>query len=97
MGQPRAVMIACRREEHLSLVFEPSEGLAVNDPIAIALKGGPDPVLFLRAEPAATVGALRCRRGQNLPFALLQLLADAAHDAYKAYSATRRGAFTCHS
>ncbi len=37
--QPRAIVIAGRREEHLRLVLEPTERLGVDDAIAIALEG----------------------------------------------------------
>ena len=42
--QPRAVVVAGRREEHLRLVLEPAERLAVDDAIAVALKRRPDVV-----------------------------------------------------
>ena len=50
--QPRAVVIAGRREEHLRLVLQPAERLAVDDAIAIALKRRPDVVFGLRAQAA---------------------------------------------
>ena len=49
VGQPRAVVIAGRREEHLRLVLQPPERLAVDDAIAIALERRTDAVLRLRA------------------------------------------------
>ena len=48
VGQPRAVVIAAGRDEHLGLGLEPPEGLAVHDPVAIALKR--------RAQPAVGLG-----------------------------------------
>ncbi len=74
--QPGAVVIAGRREEHLRLVLEPAEGLAVNDPIAIALECRTDRILGLRPDPPAAVGALRGLRRQDLTLALLELLPD---------------------
>ena len=75
--QPRAVVIAGRREEHLRLVLQPAERLAVDDAIAIALKRRTDRVLGLGTQPAAAVGALGRLRRQDLALALLELLADA--------------------
>src|SRR5687768_9773580 len=40
MREPGAVMVAGRREEHLGLVLQPPERLAVDDAIAVALKRG---------------------------------------------------------
>ena len=45
--QPRAVVIAGRREEHLRLVLQPAERLAVDDAVAVALKRRPDVVFRL--------------------------------------------------
>ena len=64
--QPRAVVIAGRREEDLGLVLEPPEGLGVNDAVAIALKHRPDGIGRLGAETAAAGGALRGLGGQEL-------------------------------
>ena len=75
--QPRAVVVAGRREEHLRLVFEPAEGLAVDDAIAVALKRRPDVVLPFRPQAAARVGALGCLRREGFAFPLLELFADA--------------------
>ena len=46
--QPRAVVIAGRREEHLRLVLEPPERLRVDDAIAVALEHRPDRIVRLR-------------------------------------------------
>ena len=50
--EPRAVVIAARCDEYLRLVLEPSERLAVDDPVAVALK----------RRTQAAVGLARCRR-----------------------------------
>ena len=57
--QARPVVIAGRREEHLRLVLQPAEGLAVDDAVAVALKRGTDGILGLRTHAPAAVGALR--------------------------------------
>ena len=74
--QPRAVVIAGRREEHLRLVLQPPERLAVDDAIAIALKRGPDVVFRFGPQPAARVGALGRLRRQDLPLARFELFAN---------------------
>ena len=38
VGEPRAVVVALGRHEHLRLVLEPPERLAVHDPVAVALE-----------------------------------------------------------
>ena len=68
--QPRPVVVAGRRKEHLRLVLEAAERLAVDDPIAIALKRGADGILCLGAQPAARVGALGRLRRENVAFPL---------------------------
>jgi hypothetical protein len=42
MGKPGPIMISRRRQKDLGLVFEPAEGLAVQDPVSVTLKSGPD-------------------------------------------------------
>src|SRR5688500_14868594 len=42
MREPRAVMVARRREEDLCLMLQTAEGLGVDDAIAIPLKRRPD-------------------------------------------------------
>ena len=71
--QARPVVVAGRRKEHLRLVLEAAERLAVDDPIAIALKRGADGILGFGAEAAARVGALRRLRGENVAFPLVEL------------------------
>ena len=81
--QARAVVIAGRREEHLRLVLQPAERLAVDDAIAIALKRRPDVVFRLRPQPAARVGALGRLRREDLALARFELLAN-RHDTMQA-------------
>ena len=57
-------MIPLGREEHLRLVLEPAERLAVDDAVAVALIRGPDVVLVLVAVAAARLGALRGLRDE---------------------------------
>ena len=73
--QPGPVVIAGRREEHLRLVLQPPERLAVDDAIAIALERRPDVVFRLGPQPPARVGALRRLRRQDLALARFELLA----------------------
>ena len=51
VGQPRAVVVALGRDEHLRLVLEPPERLAVHDPVAVALQR--------RAQRAVLLGRAR--------------------------------------
>ena len=76
VGQPRAVVIARRREEDLRLVLQAAEGLAVDDAIAIPLKRRAHVVFGLRPKAAARVAALRRLRREDLELARLELLAD---------------------
>ncbi len=66
VGQPRAVVVAARRDEHLRLVLEASERLAVHDPVAIALKRRPQAAVRLRPGAQRRVGARRQRRERRL-------------------------------
>jgi hypothetical protein len=74
--QARAVVIAFGREEHLRLVLEPAERLAVNDAVAVALERGTDVIFLLRPETSTRPIALRRLRCENLMLALFQLFAD---------------------
>jgi hypothetical protein len=65
--EPRAVVIPLRRDEHLRLVLEPAEGLAVNDPVAVALEGGAQPAVLLRLLASGRVRA-RCHGRQRVLF-----------------------------
>ena len=38
VGEPGAVMVACGQHEHLRLVLQAPEGLAMDDPVTITLK-----------------------------------------------------------
>ena len=42
--QPRAIVIALRRQKHLRLVLKATKRFAVQDPVAVALKIGTQPV-----------------------------------------------------
>src|SRR5207253_699439 len=85
------IVIAGRREEDLGLVLEPPERLAVNDPIAVALKRRPDVVFFLGAKAAFRVGALRRLRREDLPLARFELLAKRRHAAISFRKLVPRG------
>ena len=74
--EPRAVVIARRREEHLRLVLQPPECLGVDDAIAVALKRWTDGILGLGSQAAFRIGALRRHRRENLPLASLEFFAD---------------------
>src|SRR5262245_14890454 len=71
--QARAVMVAGGREEHLCLVLQTTERLAVDHAIAIALEGGPNRILGFLTQASARVGALRCLRREDLSLAFLHL------------------------
>ena len=60
--QPRAVVVAGRQHEHLRLVLEPAERLAVHDPVAVALKRRPQPAVGLVELAYGRVRARRERR-----------------------------------
>ena len=40
MRQPRPVMVALRKKKDLSLIFEPAERFAVDNPVPVALEAG---------------------------------------------------------
>src|SRR3954468_8153129 len=46
--EPRPIVIALRGDEHLRLVLQPPERLAVHDPVTIALKWRSHPTVVLR-------------------------------------------------
>jgi D-xylose transport system permease protein len=57
--EPGAQVVAAAVEKNLRLVFEPAEGLGVNDPVAVALVlGAPERRLFLELPPLRIVLAL---------------------------------------
>ena len=68
--EPRAVVVALGRDEHLRLVLQP-ERLGVHDPVAIPLERGA--VLGVRPAPRERRGKASAR-GQRLPIRLLQML-----------------------
>ena len=59
MGQPGAIEIALVLDENLRLVFQPAEGRAVNDPVAVALETGPVSAFFFRE--VASPRTVMCR------------------------------------
>ena len=64
MGQPGAVQVALRREEHLRFLLETPEGLAVQHPVAVPLKHRAQRILRLRHDSAAACiaeGRPRCK------------------------------------
>ena len=77
--QPRAIVIAGRREEHLGLVLQAAERLAVDDPVAVALKRRAHVVFRLVSQAAARLGAFRGLRRQNLPLSRFEVFSDTRH------------------
>lgn len=65
-------MIAGPVEKHLRLVFEPTEGAAVNDPIAIALKLGSPRGRRFRIHPSPRGAAMLRVRREALHLAVFQ-------------------------
>ena len=87
--EPRAVVIAGRREEHLRLVLQPPERLAVDDAVAVALKRGAHVVFRRGAEAPARVGALGRLRREDVALARFELLSKACHTTINAEAARR--------
>ena len=74
--QARPIVIAGRREEHLRLVLQAAEGLAVDHAVAVALEGRADLVFRFGTLATARVGRLGRLRREDLALALLELRAD---------------------
>ena len=87
--QARSVVIALGCQEHLRLVFEPAERLAVDDAVAVALVGGPEIVFGLLAIAPARVHALRGLRRERVVLDLFEHLAD-VHQIFQ-FIPTRSG------
>ena len=77
VSQPRSIVIAGRRKKDLRLVFQSPEGLAVNNPVPIALKRGTDVVFRLRPQATLRLDAPGGLRGQELTLACFELFANA--------------------
>ncbi len=75
VGQPGAVVVPDRGQENLGFILEAAEGVAVEDPVPVALVTGADGALLLRAE--ASPGAVRegSSGGEKFMFHLFCLLA----------------------
>src|SRR6185436_4425446 len=76
MRETGPIVIARRREEHLRLVFQPAERLAVDDAIAVPLKRRTDVVFSFWTQTPARVRAPGGLRREDVAFPLLELLAD---------------------
>jgi len=63
MGQAGPIMIAFRRQENLGLVLQTPESFAVQDPVPIDLKSGPDRAGWLTPPSAAR----RAAQGGSVP------------------------------
>src|SRR5687767_10842589 len=72
-------MIPGGREEHLRLVLQPPERLAVHDAVAITLKRRTHVVFGLRAKASAGSSALGRFRRKNLELALFERITKAIH------------------
>jgi hypothetical protein len=78
--QSRAVVVARGSEEDLRLVHQPSEGLRMNDAVAVALKFGAVDALHIRM-----IAPLRVRRQKSMGRErhFLSLQKDVAHIAHR--------------
>src|ERR1044071_1769259 len=74
-------MVPLGRQEHLRLVLEPAERLAMNDAVAVALVRRPDVVLRLGAVATARLRALRRARRERLVLDALEHFADVRQSA----------------
>ena len=63
-----AEMVAFRRKEDLRLIFQTQERLAVNNAVAVALKGGTHIAFLFRALPAFRIFRFAGEFGQKLLF-----------------------------
>ena len=63
--EPRAVVVALRRHEHLRLVLEPPERLAVHDPVAVALERRAQRAVLLRARTPGRSARERRQRSSS--------------------------------
>jgi hypothetical protein len=66
VGQTGSIVIAERRDEHLRLVLQAAEGLAVNDPVPVPLKGSPKSTGEFRSLPILGIGTNCLRRKRHL-------------------------------
>lgn len=76
VGEAGAVMVAGGGDEDLGLVFEASEGLGVEDAVAVALEGGADGVGVLGALASFGIGGEGGIGGEPV---FLPLLGPQAH------------------
>jgi len=82
MREPGAEVVATRRDEHLRLVLQPPERLAVHDPVAVALKRRAQRAVLVglgQRPPTGVVGAHGERR-QRLLLDGLDALCERACD-----------------
>src|SRR5437867_2501739 len=79
LRQPRPIVISGRREKDLGLVLEAPKRLAMDDPVAVALKRRPDVVFRLLPEAAARFGAPGGLSREDLAFARLELFTQRVH------------------
>ncbi len=77
-------MVAGRREEHLRLVFQPAERLAVDDAIAVALKRRPDVVFELGTQPVPASRRSWPPRAPACRVARFELLSETCHTTINA-------------
>jgi len=68
--EPRAVVVALRVDEDLRLVVQAAEGLAVDDPVAVALERRPE-AAFLLLGVRAPLRLVRAHRQRGEPALLL--------------------------
>ena len=76
VGHPGTVVVPLRLEEHLGLVLQPPEGLAVDDAVCVHLEAGAHAAGLLRPRPAPGLLRQAGAGGQCLPLPLFSLLSQ---------------------
>ena len=82
VGEPGAVVVALGRKEHLRFLFQPPEGLAVDDPVPVALVAGAQGAGLLRPQAAPAVFAQGSAGRQRHALDLLGALAHCGHNLH---------------
>ena len=96
VSEPGAVVVALGRDEHLRLVLEPTEGLGVHDPVAVALERRPQAAVRLADGAPPRIGARR-ERGELAILARAHAQLERRGHAHRCAAGRRRRWAWCSS